>query len=301
MKTPTYLDEKGQVVILRSDEIVNRSQSVLKDDLIEVSETDALFIYLEDYERKSLRINLTSKSKTTIYMIFKTSKPNEYDIQINLENRAQADVFSVFRNVEKTNLTVNRRFVLAESANLNIRNALLNMGETTLNELVSLSGVKAEVAIDVLNIGAYNDVFTVNQDVSHQAKSTISNITNSLISNQNAKLNYSVSGRILKGNEFSSCKQTNKGIILNEAGEIGVIPKLYIDEYNVEASHGAAIGQIDEEQLYYLLSRGLTEAEARSLIISGYTKPFVAAIGDEDIKELVERQILKRINEADIL
>ncbi len=301
MKIPTYLDTKNQVVIFKDNEWINKSIAVLKDDFLDVSETETLFIYVEDYLKENINLNLKEKAKTTIYMIFKTSVPKHYEIKINLDQNAELDVFSVVRNVEKTQLTINRKFELAKSSNLKIRNALLNMGETSLNDSVNLNGEKAEVNMDLLNVGSYNDIFKVNQDVSHKAKWTVSNITNSLISNSNSKLDYSVSGRIFKGNEHSSCRQTNKGIILSEYGDIGVIPKLFIDEYNVEASHGAAIGQIDEEQLYYLLSRGLTETEARSLIISGYTKPFVANIVDEDIKELVERQILKRINEADIL
>jgi len=300
MKTPTYLNNKQQVVIFKSNETINRSKFDLSGKSLNVFESGTLFIYVEDYSGE-INLNLSKKTNTKLYLILKTSQPSIYDFHVFLEQEAILDVFTVFRNVEKTSLTINREFILEKSSELKISNALLNMGETTLNEFVSLNGEQANVELDMLNIGSYNDVFVVNQDISHKAKSTISNITNSLISNANSVLDYSVSGRILKGNEHSSCKQTNKGIILSEFGEIGVEPKLFIDEYNVEASHGAAIGQIDEEQLYYLLSRGLTESEARNLIISGYTKPFVNKIDDEDIKELVERQILKSINEADIL
>jgi len=300
MKTPTYLNNKQQVVIFKSNETINRSKFDLSGKSLNVFESGTLFIYVEEYSRE-INIKLSKNTNTKLYLILKTSQPSIYDFHVFLEQEAILDVFTVFRNVEKTSLTINREFILEKSSELKISNALLNMGETTLNEFVSLNGEQANVELDMLNIGSYNDVFVVNQDISHKEKSTISNITNSLISNANSVLDYSVSGRILKGNEHSSCKQTNKGIILSEVGEISVEPKLVIDEYNVEASHGAAIGQIDEEQLYYLLSRGLTESEARNLIISGYTKPFVNKIDDEDIKELVERQILKSINEADIL
>jgi Fe-S cluster assembly protein SufD len=184
---------------------------------------------------------------------------------------------------------------------LNVNNALINIGETKINDAVNLNEEFATVNFEQLNIGSYKDIFEVNQDIKHLAKSTTSQITNSLISNLSSKLKYSVSGYIFKGNELSSCNQINKGIILSDFGEIEVEPKLFIDEYNVEASHGAAIGQVDEEQLYYLLSRGLTEMDARSLIISGYTKPFVNNIPDEDIRQMIERQILKKINEVNIL
>ena len=85
--------------------------------------------------------------------------------------------------------------------------------------------------------------------------------------------------------------------MLSNKGEIEVEPKLFIDEYNVEASHGAAIGQMDEMQLYYLLSRGLTEQEARSLIIFGYTNPFLSMIEDKNIKRMLTSQITRVMKE----
>ncbi|HOO43562.1 MAG TPA: SufD family Fe-S cluster assembly protein [Bacillota bacterium] len=301
MKTPTYLDRKEQVIILKDKEIINRTPYLLENNLLKLSGSGTLFLYVEDYQMQNLNILLDDASLFKLYMIFKSSLPTTYHFNIEINDTSRMDVFSVIRNIEKTSVQINREFLLGKSSVLNLSNALLNMGNTTIAETVLLQKPYAEVNLDQLNIGAYNDVYHVRQDIVHQAPHTISNINNSLISNANAKLSYQVSGKIDKGNEFSSCKQSNKGIILSESGEIEVLPILYIDEYNVEASHGAAIGQIDEEQLYYLLSRGLTETEARSLIISGYTKPFVGAIEDDDIRDLVERQIVKRINEADIL
>lgn len=301
MKIPTYLDDKENVIILKQQTVVNESKLDVVDDVISFTGNKTVFVYIEDYANKSVNFKLDSDSDIKLYMIIKSSIARDYELQFNLDKQAKLDVFSTIRNVEKVNVSLKRVFHLKENAYAKLTNALLTMGHVLVDDTVSLDGEFATCDIDVLNIGSFNDVFTINQDVIHNAKSTTSNINNSLISHSNSELDYSVSGRIYKGNEYSSCKQQNKGIILDESGVIGVEPKLFIDEYNVEASHGAAIGQMDDEQLYYLLSRGLTEQEARSLIISGYTKPFINNIMDEDIKLMIERQILKRINEVDIV
>ena len=301
MKIPTYLDDKENVIILKQQIVVNESKLDVVDNVISFTGNKTVFVYIEDYANKSVNFKLDSDSDIQLYMIFKSSIARDYELHFNLDKQAKLDVFSTIRNVEKVNISLKREFHLKENAYAKLTNALLTMGHVLVDDNVSLDGEFATCDIDVLNIGSFNDVFTINQDVIHNAKSTTSNINNSLISHSNSKLDYSVSGRIYKGNEYSSCKQQNKGIILDESGVIGVEPKLFIDEYNVEASHGAAIGQMDDEQLYYLLSRGLTEQEARSLIISGYTKPFINNIMDEDIKLMIERQILKRINEVDIV
>ncbi|MBN2540180.1 MAG: SufD family Fe-S cluster assembly protein [Bacilli bacterium] len=301
MKVPNYLEAKDNVILFQGNTVTNHSKQKVTGTEVLLDGSGTVFLYLEDYSQNEIHIKVSEHSQIELYMIYKSSKPCAYDIHFQVNSFAVLNIFSATRNIEVTTLDIHRTFHLGSQAVLNSTKALINMGTTSLVDEVHLDSELAQANLDLLNIGAYNDVFTVKQDVYHNAKSTLSNITNSLISHANAVLDYSVSGRIFKGNEFSSCKQQNKGIILDEAGVIQVLPKLYIDEYNVEASHGAAIGQMDEEQMYYLQSRGLTESEARSLIISGYTKPFVSAIQDEDIKQMIERQILKRINEANII
>lgn len=300
MKIPRYLSHKNQVIFFQQDQVVNQSNLTIDGLKVYFTGKDVVYLYFEDFIHSNITLNFAENSEIKLFIILKSSIPSNYDFIYNLEKSAKLDVFTGIRNNDKIEVSFKRDISLASDAFVNIRNAILNMGKTNIQDMVYLNEVNAEVNIDVLNIGSYNDESFVTQDVFHNAKYTKSTITNSLISNANAKLKYLVSGRIFKGNEFSSCSQTNKGIILKENGEIEVEPKLYIDEYNVEASHGAAIGQIDDEQLYYLLSRGLTELESRSLIISGYTKPFIDSIEDEDIRLFIERQIYKKINEVDV-
>jgi len=301
MKIPIYLDDKENTLVFQGEDIINPSNINILDKSINLTESKTVFIYFEDSNLKKLNINLFANANIKLYIIIKSSKSIKYSIDFNLKENAKLEVFFVIRNVEIVNVSFAYSFHLSKSAKAIIRQALLARGHTTLNNDIYLDAINAEVDIDLLNIGSYNDVFKIKQNIIHNAKSTISNISNSLISHSNSELYYSVSGKINKGNEFSSCKQNNKGIILDEYGIIKVEPKLYIDEFNVDASHGAAIGQIDDEQLYYLLSRGLTELEARNLIISGYTKPFINNIEDEDIKLMIERQILKKIKEESIV
>ena len=73
--------------------------------------------------------------------------------------------------------------------------------------------------------------------------------------------------------------------ILDPTGECLAEPILLIDYYDVKAYHGATIGKISDDDLFYLMSRGLTKEEAFMLIINGLIEPFVKRIHDESIKE----------------
>ena len=69
-----------------------------------------------------------------------------------------------------------------------------------------------------------------------------------------------------------------------------------MNEYDVKAGHAAGVGKIDEEQLYYLMSRGLTRREAEILIIHGFLMPFIDDIRSEVVKSEFLKVIERKIN-----
>ena len=92
-------------------------------------------------------------------------------------------------------------------------------------------------------------------------------------------------GRIYKGMSGSDTHQTNKIIVFDEGCKAQANPYLYIDEYDVKASHGASVGKIDEDHLYYLMSRGLSKQDAMHLVTYGYFLPVLEFISVESLKE----------------
>ena len=71
------------------------------------------------------------------------------------------------------------------------------------------------------------------------------------------------------------------------------IPSLKIDANDVKASHGATVGQIDEEHIFYLMARGLSRAEAEKLIIEGFFEPVIQKIPSEELRERIRGLIRK--------
>lgn len=78
--------------------------------------------------------------------------------------------------------------------------------------------------------------------------------------------------RICEGADGSSIRQSNANLLLSHLAEIDTKPELEIYADEVEASHGATVGQLDEDAVFYLRSRGLTEEAARNLLTSAFCK-----------------------------
>lgn len=100
-------------------------------------------------------------------------------------------------------------------------------------------------------------------------------------------------GTITKGQHGSAAHQTNKIMMFDESCQACANPYLYIDDYDVQASHAAAVGKMDEEHLYYLQSRGLSKKQAMHLITYGYLMPVVEVIDNEMIKKHFEQSLSK--------
>jgi Fe-S cluster assembly protein SufD len=92
-------------------------------------------------------------------------------------------------------------------------------------------------------------------------------------------------------------RQTNRNLLLSETAIVDSKPNLEIHNNDVKCNHGSTIGQIDEEQLFYLRSRGLDEAEARSLLIFAFASEIVDRMKIEPVREQVRRALFRQMPE----
>ena len=85
--------------------------------------------------------------------------------------------------------------------------------------------------------------------------------------------------------------QLSKAVLLNEQAEFNAKPELEIYADDVKCSHGSASGSLDENSIFYLMSRGLDQKTAKELLINGFLLDVVEKITDEEIKKLIKKMI----------
>ena len=85
--------------------------------------------------------------------------------------------------------------------------------------------------------------------------------------------------------------QLSKAVLLNEQAEFNAKPELEIYADDVKCSHGSASGSLDEDSIFYLMSRGLDQKTAKELLINGFLLDVVEKITDEEIKKLIKKMI----------
>jgi Fe-S cluster assembly protein SufD len=93
----------------------------------------------------------------------------------------------------------------------------------------------------------------------------------------------------------TDAKQTNRALLLTDAATINTKPQLEIFADDVKCTHGAAIGQIDEDALFYLQARGLTYFEARDLLIHAFAGEILDHVKIEPLKQALESELYAQL------
>ena len=127
----------------------------------------------------------------------------------------------------------------------------------------------------------------------HKVGHTSALMDNYGVAKDKSNIIFSGCNHIVNGAKKSVTKQNAKIIVFDKEAKGTASPILKIDENDVQASHGAVVGQLNSDHMFYLMSRGLTKDEARMLITLGYLKP----ISDKFSKGIQEK-IQNAIKEA---
>ena len=90
--------------------------------------------------------------------------------------------------------------------------------------------------------------------------------------------------------------QLSKTLILNDKSEFNAKPELEIYADDVKCSHGSTSGSIDENSIYYLMTRGISEIDAKQLLIKGFLADFLEKVKNQEIKMLFEENLERQVN-----
>jgi Fe-S cluster assembly protein SufD len=103
--------------------------------------------------------------------------------------------------------------------------------------------------------------------------------------------------RVDPGAQRTDAFQESRNLLLSPDAHADAIPGLEIEADDVRCTHAAAIAQIDRDQLFYLTSRGLDPAEAKSLIIEGFLESLVERLPEGTVREEISAALAKRLAE----
>jgi Fe-S cluster assembly protein SufB len=181
------------------------------------------------------------------------------------------------------------------------RNARMEWVDANLGSRVSMKypsawlveeGAQAEIlSIAFAGKGQHQDV---GGKVVHLAPNTTSIVTSKSISKDGGRSSYRGLLEVAKGAKGAKSKVVCDALILDEGSRSDTFPYINIDENDVDIGHEATVSKIGDEQLFYLRSRGLNEAEATAMIVSGFIEPITKELPLEyavEMNRLIQLQM----------
>ena len=185
-----------------------------------------------------------------------------------------------FNNIEQETNSVSETFILSSGS-------YFSKNEINCN----LKGKHSSAFI--------NGIISLTEDKHHEIRTTINHLTESTKSYQLIKSVLDDSSKaVYQGKIFVNSEaqktdgyQLSKAILLNEASEFNAKPELEIYADDVKCSHGSASGSLNEDSIFYLMSRGLNYQQSRELLINGFLLDVVEKITDSEIKNLIKNMI----------
>jgi len=159
-------------------------------------------------------------------------------------------------------------------------------GRFVRNDLsVTLAGEGAEAVLNGLFLGSGERLVDNHSWVDHAVpRGTSRELYKGVLTDRSRGV---FRGRVLvrPGAQHTDAKQSNPNLLLSEGAEIDSKPQLEIFADDVKCSHGSAIGQSDENALFYLRTRGLDESAARALLVRGFAAEVLAALPEPALAE----------------
>lgn len=244
-------------------------------EIIATGDTNVIIEYKSQTTQKCLHNGIirtiadeNAKLNVTIVNLLNEESDNFEAIENKLEKNSKVN-YTIIDIGGKTSVSNYYSNVIGENADNDLKSIYLGIGEQRkdINYIAELRGTKTNIDIDVQ--GALKD---------------------SAKKNFKGTIDFKKGSKKAKGNENEYC------VLLSDKAKSIALPMLLCTEEDVEGNHSTASGKVDEKQLFYIMTRGISYKEAVKLIVKSKFNKIIERISDEDLKEEVLSEIDKRLD-----
>lgn len=154
-----------------------------------------------------------------------------------------------------------------------------------------LIGEGAELNVIGFINGKGSDQFNIETRVRHLAPRTRGHMYIKGIMRDQSKASYSGLIRIEKPAIGADAYLAHHTLLMSKQAGAKSVPSLEIEADDIKAGHSASVGQVDEEAMFYLMSRGMSHDEAKQMLVEGFFEELIVKIPDEQIREHIRQKL----------
>ena len=309
-------EKKDQIEIIDQSEIINKfeNNNSLSDLNSAFTNKSFKIVVKKGYQlSKPLIIYHTTNSKIwskniNLRLDFELQEDSSLRLIDLFNDTSEKNFLNIFYNFDLKENAILKNYKIDKIENKNIKYSFNNIeqNKNTISETFILSSgsnfFKSEVNCNLKgehSSAFVNGIFSLDKNKHHEIRTTVNHLTENTKSYQliksvledSSKAAYQ--GKIFVNSDAQKTDgyQLSKAILLNKDSEFNAKPELEIYADDVKCSHGSASGSLNEDSIFYLMSRGLNYNQARELLINGFLLDVVEKITDSEIKNLIKNMI----------
>ncbi len=309
-------EDKKQIEIIEDSYTIDKSENnnSLIDLNIALSNKHFKILIKKSYSLKKPLIiyhltNEKMKSKNiNLRLDFELEQNSSLKLIDFFSDDSEKNFMNIFYNFNLDRDAILKNYKIDRSLNKNLKYSFnnINQKQNSISETFVFSAgsdyFKNEINCNLK--GEYssafiNGIFSLDDNKQHEIRTTINHLVENTKSYQliksvlgkNTKSAYQ--GRIYVDSKAQKTDgyQLSKAILLDETSEFNAKPELEIYADDVKCSHGSASGSLDDNSIFYLMSRGLNYKQAKGLLINGFLLDVIEKITDAEIKDLLKKMI----------
>lgn len=240
----------------------------------------------------SFKVTIEKNIKASIIEVFLNAQDNkEYTFKREFTTKENSNlIYLKYQDVKSlSKLNFDFKFNLDENSNMQITNLELGNAQNINNYISILDSVNSNIEIAGLVKLNKKTLSESTFNIMHLANSCTSNIKYKHSLDASSKAVFKAKSVVKEKADFSKVHQNTDTILLSDDAVIFAQPHLEINIDELEASHGATAGSLDEEQLLYLQSRGIRKELAQTMLLKAFENEIYDNIQDTNIKDFVAK------------
>ncbi len=246
---------------------------------------------------QDVEVNYKLNKRAFVELIETRIGGNGHHLNRHIEVQESAHLALLTLDESQGSLIAHDDVIVEEYGHVESAYAELSLSDVEAHYTYSLVGEEATAKIKMAALSSQSFRKSYEVSLLHKAKATYGEMNNYGVVKDAGRLVFDGVGRVEKGYSQSATHQTSRIMVFDKDCVAKANPYLFIDEYDVKASHAAGVGRMDEEHLFYLQSRGMTKNEAMRLITYGYLIPVVDVIDNENVKQAFNETLEKRMGD----
>ena len=239
----------------------------------------------------NLQINIGKNTKATIIEKFEGQFTIALNQEINVDEDSELRIISIQNLNNKSNFDENRTVNAAKSARVHLFDFQIG-GKSSNLTIQQNADEESYISADLLCNAKGDQKFTFNIENIYSGRNGRGNILAKTAASDKSTVKIIGGINIKRKGGGTDAHLKQDSLILNKEASIKAIPKLNVDTDNVKAGHGASITNLNKENLFYLTSRGISESNARKMMVEGFMKECLDKVDDlPEVKEYITNSI----------